>query len=670
MPTLDRRLFLKSAASMAALPLTLKEALAIPAARRTGTIKDVEHVVILMQENRSFDHYFGCLKGVRGFSDPRPLTLPSGKSVFHQPVGGGVADVVLPFRFDTAATSAERIASLDHSWKAQWSLWKNHDSWVPVKTPLTMGYFQREDIPFYYALADAFTVCDAYHASVFGPTGPNRLFLFSGTSGLGAKQPGPHTVENIDDGNWSSDARADHPDFAAFRWTTYPERLEKAGVSWKVYQELDNFGDNPLSCFAAYRGDQTNDLCRKARSFTDGPAEKSFGLNLVDAFAKDVAANALPQVSWIVAPTAASEHPEAPPSIGEAFSAGILTALAANPEIWAKTVFILNYDENDGFFDHVPPPIPAIGAKYGASTVATDGEVLEHQPFGLGPRVPALIISPWTKGGWVNSELFDHTSVIRFLEARFGVMEPNITPWRRAVTGDLTSAFDFAAPDDRPVMVPAVTGLVERMMASARLAEPAAPENQRLPKQESGRRPARPLPYHLAFRDNVTDRIALTFENGGTAGACFHVVSAGVLQPGPWTYTVEAGKTLSGELPLAGTYDLTVFGPNGFFRHLKGSGAAPLSVEAAFDGKHDLILTIVNESGGALEVETAGGYAASDARRHRLAPMERIQETRSIAAAGHWYDVGVTIPGQPDFLRRLAGHHETGKPSVSDPMIG
>ncbi|HMA50542.1 MAG TPA: phospholipase C, phosphocholine-specific, partial [Magnetospirillaceae bacterium] len=447
MPKLDRRHFLKAAAGMAALPLSIREALAIPADRRTGTIKDVRHVVILMQENRSFDHYFGCLKGVRGFSDPRPLILPSGKSVFHQPIGGGTGESLLPFRFDTASTRAERIASLDHSWKAQWNLWKNHDAWVPVKTPLTMGYFQREDIPFYYALADAFTVCDAYHSSVFGPTGPNRLFLFSGTSGLGAKQPGPHTVENIDDGNWSSDAAADHPDFTGFRWTTYPERLEKAGISWKVYQERDNFGDNPLSCFESFRGDQSTALCKKGRAFVDGPAEQSFGMNLVDLFAEDVAKDSLPQVSWIVAPTAASEHPEAPPSVGEAFTAGILTALASNPAVWAKTVFILNYDENDGFFDHMPPPIPAIKPKFGASTVDTEGEALGSEPFGLGPRVPALIVSPWTKGGWVNSEVFDHTSVIRFLEARFGVKEPNITPWRRAVTGDLTSAFDFAKPD-------------------------------------------------------------------------------------------------------------------------------------------------------------------------------------------------------------------------------
>jgi len=670
MPKLDRRHFLKAAASMAALPATLREALAVPAARRTGTIADVQHVVILMQENRSFDHYFGCLSGVRGFSDPRALTLPSGKSVFHQPVGGGTADVVLPFRFDTEATRAERIASLDHSWKAQWNLWKNHDAWVPVKTPLTMGYFTRKDIPFYYALADAFTVCDAYHASVFGPTGPNRLFLFSGTSGLGAKHSGPQAVENIDDGNWSSDASGDHPDFKAFPWTTYPERLEKAGVSWKVYQERDNFGDNPLSCFASFRGDQNNDLCRKGRSFVEGPTEHSFGQNLVEAFAQDVAKDSLPQVSWIVAPTAASEHPEAPPSIGEAFTAGILTALASNPAVWAKTAFILNYDENDGFFDHAVPPVPATKPKFGASTVATDGEEYDSVPFGLGPRVPALIVSPWSKGGWVNSEVFDHTSVIRFLEKRFGVIEPNITPWRRAVTGDLTSAFDFAAPDDKPVMVPGITGLIDRMMASSRLADPAVPASQLLPEQERGQRPARALPYRLAMSEKVGEAVELSFENSGMAGACFHVVSAGVMQPGPWTYTVEAGKSLTGSLPLAKAYDLTVFGPNGFFRQLKGAGASPLRVEAKGDAQGALLLTLINEGDKAADVSIADIYRPGAETTLTVPPKGRAEHKSPGEQLGHWYDLTVTRADQPGWQRRLAGHVETGKASVSDPLIG
>jgi phospholipase C len=668
MPRLDRRHFLKAAASMAALPATLREALAIPADRRTCTIKDVGHVVILMQENRSFDHYFGCLPGVRGFSDPRPLILPSGKSVFHQPVGGGTADVVLPFRFDAASTRAERIASLDHSWKAQWNLWKNHDAWVPVKTPLTMGYFTRADIPFYYALADAFTVCDAYHASVFGPTNPNRLFLFSGTSGLAVKHAGPQAVENVDDGNWSSDAAADHPDFAPFPWTTYPERLEKAGVSWKIYQERDNFGDNPLSCFAPFRGDQDNDLCRRGRSFVEGPAEHSFGQTLVAAFAADVAGDRLPEVSWIVAPTAASEHPEAPPSIGEAFTAGILTALASNPAVWARTAFILTYDENDGFFDHAPPPVPATRPKFGASTVATDGEEYDQVPFGLGPRVPALIVSPWSKGGWVNSEVFDHTSVIRFLEARFGVAEPNITPWRRAVAGDLTSAFDFKTPDDRPVMVPGVSGLVERMMASAALADPAVPAAQSLPRQEPGRRPARPLPYRLAMTDKVADAVELAFENSGTTGACFHVVSAGVLQPGPWTFTVEAGKSLTGTVPRSERYDLAVHGPNGFFRQLQGAGASPLRVEAKADGRGGLVLALINDGDAACDIEIADAYAG-DTRRLAVPAKGRAEDRRAIEARGHWYDFTVTAAAHPGWSRRLAGHIETGRPSVSDPML-
>ena len=333
-------------------------------------------------------------------------------------------------------------------------------------------------------------------------------------------------------------------------------------------------------------------------------------------------------------------------------------------------MFILNYDENDGFFDHMPPPIPAVAAKFGASTASTDGEALGAEPFGLGPRVPALIVSPWSKGGWVNSEVFDHTSVIRFLEARFGVMEPNITPWRRAVAGDLTSAFDFRAPDDRPVTVPAVTGLVERMMVSAMLAVPGIPAAQALPRQEPGQRPARPLPYRLAMRDAVGEAIVLTFENSGGAGAVFQVVSAGPLQPGPWTYTVEAGKTLAGTIPVTADYDLTVFGPNGFFRHLKGSGPAPARVEIRPDARNDLVLNLFNDTDAALDFDIAGAYGDGPGRRLRVPAKGGIEDRRDVAGSGHWYDVTISAAGHPGWSRRLAGHIETGRPSVSDPLIG
>jgi phospholipase C len=236
---------------------TIAKALAQPAQLRTGTIRDVEHVVILMQENRSFDHYFGALRGVRGFGDPRPLMLPNGDSVFRQPSASGAP--VAPFHLDTRTTRADHIGSLDHSWKGSHERWKNYDVWVPAKSPMTMGHFTRDDLPFHYALADAFTICDAYYCSLFGPTSPNRMFLFTGTSGLSAGYDGPLAVRNsLLELNETADASRDQSAFPGFAWRTYAERLQAAGVSWKVYQEYDNYGDNALAYFAAFRGAQAN----------------------------------------------------------------------------------------------------------------------------------------------------------------------------------------------------------------------------------------------------------------------------------------------------------------------------------------------------------------------------------------------------------------------------
>src|ERR1700761_3495661 len=252
--TNDRRSFLKlatSAAAFSALPPNLRAVLADPKPGKTGTIQDVEHVVIFMQENRSFDHYFGTLNGVRGFDDPRAITLPSGKPVWQQPGPAGGAG---PFHLDTKTTFAQGMKSLDHSWKKSHALWKNHDAWIPVKSEMTMGYFTRADLPFYYALADAFTICDAYHCSVFGPTNPNRLHLFSGTSGLTVGNDGVTAVSNPkDEENETADMANDAPAFQAFEWTSYAERLQQAGIDWRVYQEYDNYGDNALAYFRQFR---------------------------------------------------------------------------------------------------------------------------------------------------------------------------------------------------------------------------------------------------------------------------------------------------------------------------------------------------------------------------------------------------------------------------------
>jgi phospholipase C len=672
----DRRKFVtRTGLALTAWPSLIQSALAVPANRRTGTLMDVEHVIILMQENRAFDHYFGSLRGVRGFSDPRAVTLPSGNTVWQQPAPDGKP--ITPFHLDSANTSAQWLPSLDHSWKGSQARWQHHDAWIAAKGSMTMGYFTRADMPFYYALADAFTICDAYHCSIFGPTNPNRLFLFSGTNGLAVGENGLQAIVNPDDEvNETADPAKDAKAFAAYRWTTYAERLGAAGIDWRLYQEYDNFGDNALAYFARFRDlDPGSDLYRRARSWPEGSnadnAKQSRGEHLVGEFARDVAAGTLPQVSWIVAPTIASEHPDSPPAIGQALVADLLAVLAANPDVWAKTVFILNYDENDGFFDHVPPPVPAIAPAMGKSTVSMAGEIYRGEPVGLGPRVPMLIVSPWTKGGFVNSQLFDHTSVIRFLEARFGVAEPHITPWRRAVCGDLTSAFDFSAEDNAwSGGLPDTSNYSSAVLAARNLPALTGALSEALPVQEKGHRPARPLPY--AFE--VTGAPAkdgwfeLTIANRGAAGVCLAVYADGA---DPRSYTCEADQTLSDRLPAAaGGHNFRVHGPNGFLRRFRDVAPyAAVAVESRYDAaSQELVLALRNTGAAAVEISARPlAYSGAPARSYHLAAAEMVEDRWPIAASDHWYDIELAS-GRA--VWRLAGHVETGRTSRSDPALG
>jgi phospholipase C len=679
-----RREFLKLAAGSAlasgAGSRAIAKALAVPAHRATRSIRDVEHVVILMQENRAFDHYFGSLRGVRGFGDPRPVTLPSGRPVWFQPDTKSEGGYVLPFRLDGRATRAQLMGSLDHSWKGSHERWKRHDAWIAAKSPMTMGYFTRDDLPFYYALADAFTICDAYHCSIFGPTNPNRMFLFTGTSGLSAGETGPLAVANPpQEPNETAEMARDNPAFEGFKWTTYAERLQAAGVSWKVYQEYDNYGDNALAFCRSFRDlDRASPLYGRARDWVAGStpqnAKSTRGEPLVSAFARDVAAGTLPQVSWIVAPYIMCEHPSASPGYGQALTAGLLEALADHPQVWSKTVFILNYDENDGFFDHMPPPLPAIHPGMGASNVDVAGEAYDRQPVGLGPRVPMLAISPWSGGGWVNSQVFDHTSVLRFLEARFGVQEPNINPWRRAVCGDLTSVFDFEQ-GGRPIpaRLAGAAGMIAAVDATAALPPPAIPSPQAMAKQEPGGRPARALPYRLQVHCAAKAAgVALTFVNDGEVGAPFSVWSADAAA-GPWFYTVGAESRLVADLPIgADGYDLTAHGPNGFLRRFAGAAAAGgLEIEAVYQPRQDRIAVTVHNLGPACHVTVAPGvYRHGPARVHPLGAGQTLTDTWRIDGSAHWYDLIVTSDADPRWSRRLSGHMETGRSSLSDPAIG
>ncbi len=460
------------AAGLGLLPASVQRALAQDAAPGRASLKDIQHVVLLMQENRSFDHYFGTLAGVRGFDDPNALQLPGehgGRSVFHQPDPQNPSGYLLPFHLDTHRTSAQRIPSTNHSWEVQHAAWNGGrmDNWVPAHRkaegengPYTMGYYQRADIPFHFALAETFTICDGYHSSMMGPTWPNRMYWMTGTIDVDGEHRGPITRNKAPRGG--------------FTWTTYAERLEAAGVSWKVYQQEDNYGTNMLELFRQFQvAHKGSPLHRKG--LERGPEGQ---------FEDDARNDRLPTVSWILPTSFQSEHPQFIPADGAAFIASKIEAIAANPKVWAKTVFVLCYDENDGLFDHVSPPVPPTG---------TPHEFVDGVPAGAGFRVPAIIVSPWTAGGWVCSQPFDHTSVLQFLERITGVREPNISEWRRATFGDLTSAFRFDRPGaGAPSLPDAQATLAAVHQDLAQLPTPTLPgADQTAPSQEKSARERR-----------------------------------------------------------------------------------------------------------------------------------------------------------------------------------
>ncbi|KGU61002.1 phosphocholine-specific phospholipase C [Burkholderia pseudomallei] len=679
-----------AAAALTVFPESIRRALAIPAASRTGTLRDVEHIVVFMQENRSFDHYFGHLRGVRGYNDRFPIPLPNGKPVWYQPSKANPGKPVLPFRLNTLTTSAQCIGDLDHSW------YKTHaaidggryDQWPANKTDMTMGYHVREDIPFHYALADAFTVCDNYFCSLPGPTHPNRSYLMTGTVDPTGRYGGP-LLDNSDyvDGDVP-------PKYDLLTWTTYPERLEANGISWQIYQQgtagadplNGNYGTNILQNFANFiNAKPGSSLYRRAQT-----------ARTLDDLKADVLANKLPQVSWLLPPAAFSEHPRYTPAYGANYTSQILDALTSNPDVWRKTVLFIMYDENDGFFDHVVPPQPATTRAQGLSTVTVDGEIhdvvnpgrggsytADGLPYGLGPRVPMTVVSPWTKGGFVCSQVFDHTSVIRFIAARFGIDEPNITPWRRAVCGDLTSAFDFRTPDATLPPLPDTSGYrsIADQLCSTKPAPavPAAPSP--VDPQEPGVRPARALPYELHVNAEVHGgaRLRIEFANRGEQGAHFYVYASN-RSDGPWRYTVGAHRSLHETFDLAatnGAYAFAVYGPNGFVRVFEGlaaagghgrQAAARPEVKAGYDvANGNLYLKLANHGAQSVQLTLADNAYGAPARRITLRGGDEQIESWALASSHQWYDVTVSDGATGQFVRRFAGHVENGKPSYSDP---
>ncbi|MGW0999246.1 phosphocholine-specific phospholipase C [Streptomyces sp. NPDC002523] len=585
----------------------------------TGTIADLKHVVILMQENRSFDHYFGMLPGVRGFGDKQALQYPNGTTVFQQPdakrTDGGY---LLPFRLETGKYNAQNAGGLPHGWTDghnAWAMGKNN-GWVAAKGEQTMGYFTGEDIPWQYALASQYTVCDHNHCSTATSTSPNRIYMWSGSVDPTGANRGP-AINNGGDYGYR------------YTWKTYPEVLQEAGVSWQTYVNNDtdsnwlgDYTDNTVRSFAAFNpnqpgADKSPDglLARgnvlQTHTQPTGPnSNQNLDYVLKDFIAacKPGAERPLPEVSWIVAPYLWSEHPAGAPDYGAVYTDRVIRALRENEELWKSTLLILTFDENDGYFDHVQAPLAEPG---------TEGEFVGGQPVGPGARVPMILISPWTRGGWVSSEVFDHTSIIRFLEHWTTTLGkpaicPNISEWRRTVCGDLTSAIDFSTADTSAPELPSPDILVaaaehDRTLPSIANAIPA-PGKQSMPEPPSGRLKVRPVPYqqHATVTvDRVGGKVAAALTNEGSRGVSMQVFPDAHREfaATPFTVTKDGAKNYVWDTATTdGKYSFSVYGPDRFVRSFAGSvvpagrntGAVPRIEAELVPGHRTLRLALSN----------------------------------------------------------------------------
>lgn len=679
-----------AAAASSLLPASLHRAMAAPV--RPGGLRAVEHVVLLMQENRSFDHYFGRLRGVRGYGDHDPLRRRAGGSVFAQADG---ARDVLPYSVRTAASAAGRPATdiqylggLPHGFSDATQAWADgwYDRWVPAKTVSTMTYYDRRDIPLQYELAETFTTLDAYHCSVFGSTNPNRNYWWTGTTGF--EPDGVRRAVGNDAYSY---------DHAGYDWTTYPERLEAAGVSWQIYQEWDNFTDNAVEYFKPFKAIGTKMLqhvdggYRTTEEFYDSlhdkpaaeqdallaqlaqgrealtPAERSLfdramyrsrPGTLLTRIRSDIRAGTLPTVVWVVPSAALSEHPGASTPVGSAnLVHDLLDVLAADVDTWSRTALLLNFDENDGFFDHVPPPMaprPASGS---------DDDWYLGQPVGPGPRVPMTIVSPWTVGGVVDSSMADHTSTLRFLERVTGVQEPNISDWRRRTLSDLTSAFDWdrAGRPPRTQQPDPIPSPITRW-------HPDPPAEQAMPTQEAGRRPARALGYQPTVSGGVARGVlSLVLGNAGDRAAAFTVYRYGDLGSRPTFHLVDAAARELVDVPALADWDVVVQGPNRFWCELAGTAAgsaAGVDVRPSIVRRRATLgLDLVNTGPEEVTLVVAARRYAGDRRTVRV-PAGAHRAITWPTDHG-WYDVELTATGDDTFRRRLTGRVETGRTTVT-----
>lgn len=832
---LKKSLLLSGAAGVSTImPASIQRALAIDPTPGS-TWLDAEHIVILMQENRSFDHCFGTLQGVRGFHDPRAIPLPDLKPVWFQTDEKG--DTYAPFRLDIKDTKITWMGSLPHSRASQVDAYNagKHDQWLLAKKPgnkqyahmpLTMGYFTREDLPFNYAMADAFTICDQHFCSGMTSTTPNRSFFWTGK------------ITSEENGRAKVNIRNDDFSYGKQTWKTFPELLTENKVNWKFYQNdlscgggfkgeerawLANFGCNLLEFFEAYHvkfssryiqtllkqaetlpeeinklqeaSPSSDDAAQKIRTeiakkqevldnatkelakwnkesfeqlndeqkqlyhnafvinsgdpnfrnvttfrYTDDGQDRQVTVpagDILHQFRQDVRDGKLPTVSWLSGPQNFSDHPSAP-WYGAWYVSEIMDILTGNPEVWKKTIFIVTYDENDGYYDHVPPfsipdeNKPGTGKVSGGIDTEVEHVRLENElaqgihkkqareaPIGLGFRVPLLIASPWSRGGKVCSQVFDHTSTLQFLEkfvhGKYGkqIHLDNISQWRRAICGDLTAAFSTFVPNKDRLPFLQKEKFVQEIYNAQFKGIPGgfkklAPEvltqvtgkatpAQLLAPQEKGVRPSPSLPYEL-YADIAPGRqqLTATFRAGNqvfgasAAGSPFTVIApvkfkdekGNTDQCRNWSFAVKAGDQLQYEWPLEAfennRYHLQVNGPNGFFREATGNTEDPaITAMCTYERNKssqkltgNVLLSLSNGGNQSLTITIRDNAYGNKSITRTVTKDQPAVITLPLQSSKGWYDFTVQAEGHTSFARRYAGRVETGQESVTDPYMG
>ena len=363
-----------------------------------GNLAAVQHIVFIISENHTFDNYFGTFPGVDGATSG---LLSNGQWIALSPMPDAYGGTALCNGWDCA------LQAMDAGKMDRFDL-------IGGGTRNAYTQAQEQEIPNYWTYARRFAIADQYFTSVHGPSLPNHLFAIAAQSGGVIDNGAPGTVPDcapnsnstitvIDpEGNRSQRTRC-------FDFPTLPDSLERAGISWKYYAEGGGF----LSLVGHIYN------------------STMWSTNVAppDQFVIDAQTGHLPSVSWLLPPQYKTEHPPDSMCDGENWTVSVLNALMQGPD-WNSTVVFVTWDDFGGFYDHVAPP--------------------QLDQFGLGPRVPLLIISPYAKQGYVSHNLSDHTSVLRFVETRYGL---RALTSRDAVASDLMDNFDFDGPPGPPVIL-------------------------------------------------------------------------------------------------------------------------------------------------------------------------------------------------------------------------